>query len=84
MSAVLAFKLLRFTVCDVLNPDLQPTSGLAGDRGHTIFSPAHGDFRKLANGDMLYPLVVQLWEKLLPKMKELAKGTAGGAAGNRR
>jgi hypothetical protein len=84
VTAVNPEHLLRFTVSDVLNPDLRPTSGraddeltqsysLTGDGEHTILSTAHGDFAHIANGDRLYPLVEQLWDRLLPKIKELAE-----------
>ena len=82
--AVDPLKLLRFTVCDALNVGLRPVSGLpedeitqsyslSSDGTRTILSTVHGDFGKLANGDELYPLVGQLWEKLLPRIKELAE-----------
>jgi len=86
VTAVSPLKLLRFTVCDVFNPALRPTSGLAeheitqsyslaGDRENTILSTSHGDFGQLATGAILYPLVLQLWDRLLPKIKGLAEGT---------
>jgi len=77
-------RLLRFTVCDALNVGMRPVSGVPDDEitqsyslsdegKGTILSTSHGDFGKLANGEQLYPLVAQLWEKLLPKIKELAE-----------
>ena len=84
VTAVVPDELLRFTVCDRLNPDLQPPSGLTEDEitqsyslvadgKRTILSTAHGDFCKLTNGARLYPLVEQLWARLLPKIKELVE-----------
>ncbi len=84
VTAVDPGRLLRFTVCDVLNPDLRPTSGLADDEitqsyalaadgERTILATARGDFGKLANGARLYPLLVQLWDRLLAKIKDLAE-----------
>jgi uncharacterized protein YndB with AHSA1/START domain len=84
VTAVSPLKSLRFTVCDVLNPELRPVSGLADDEitqsfslaargGRTVLSIAHGDFGKLRDGEMLYPLVGQLWDRLLPKIKDLAQ-----------
>ncbi|MGE0132977.1 MAG: SRPBCC domain-containing protein [Blastocatellales bacterium] len=88
VTAVSPLRLLRFTVCDALNPELRPTSGLADDDitqsyslatdgARTVLSTAHGDFGKLANGDTLYPMVIQLWDRLLPKIKELAECAQG-------
>jgi len=85
VTAVIPNTLLRFTVCDVFSPDMRPTSGLAedeitqtyslaGDGNRTILSTAHGDFVMLANGEKLYPLVIKLWDRLLPRIKELAEG----------
>ena len=90
VTAVSPIKLLRFTVCDAHNPDRRPMSGLAedeitqsyslqGDRARTVLAIAHGDFGKLADGEKLYPLVVQLWDRLLPKLKELAERAEGTA-----
>jgi uncharacterized protein YndB with AHSA1/START domain len=83
--AVVPLQWLRFTVCDALNTGLRPTSGLPEDEitqsyslsgvgERTILSTIHGDFAKLPNGDKLYPLVVQLWDRLLPRIKVLAEG----------
>jgi uncharacterized protein YndB with AHSA1/START domain len=66
VTAVDPEHLLRFTVSDVFNPGLPPTSGraeddltqtyaLTGDGAQTILSTAHGDFAKIVNGDRLYP-----------------------------
>jgi len=79
-------RLLRFTVCDIFNPSLQPSSGLkadeitqsyslAADGKGTILSTAHGDFAKLPNGATLFPMVEQVWVRLLPTLKELAERT---------
>jgi uncharacterized protein YndB with AHSA1/START domain len=87
ITAVRPLALLRFTVCDVFHPEMRPISGLpedeitqsyalAGDGKRTILSIAHGDFGKLANGEKLYPLVVQLWGRLLPRIKQLAQDEA--------
>ncbi|MCC7039606.1 MAG: SRPBCC domain-containing protein [Burkholderiales bacterium] len=84
VTAVARGRLLRFTVRDVLNPELRPASGLAddditqtyslvGDAGRTVLSTAHGDFAKLVGGEQLDPFVVSLWGRLLPKVKELAE-----------
>ena len=79
-------QLLRFTVCDVFSPAMRPVSGSAVDeitqsyslvarQEHTVLHIAHGDFAKLANGEQLYPLVIQLWDRLLPRLKGLAEGS---------
>ncbi len=76
-------KLLRFTVCDV-GTELRPVSGLdedeitqtyalSGQAGRTLLSTAHGDFGKLANAEKIHPLVVALWDRLLPRLKEIAE-----------
>ena|SRR5580765_616103 len=82
--AVVPHTLLQFTVCDVFNAGFRPISGRAEDeitqsyflRGgpqRTTLTTRHGDFRNLANGEKLFPLVGQLWNRLLPQFKALAE-----------
>lgn len=77
-------KLLQYTVRDVFDPKMRPVSGLpeddvtqryslTGSGARTVLSVSHGDFSKLADGAKLRPLVVQLWNRVLPKLKELAE-----------
>jgi hypothetical protein len=46
---------------------------LTGEAGRTVLSTAHGDFAKLPSGEQLFPLVGELWDRLLPRIKELAE-----------
>jgi uncharacterized protein YndB with AHSA1/START domain len=84
VTEVVPGQLLRFTVRDVANPRLRPSSGraedeitqsyrLAGAGDRTVLSTTHGDFAKIADGETLYPLVGELWDRLLPTIKELAE-----------
>lgn len=83
--ALVPQSLLKFTVCDVFNSGYRPTSGRAEDEitqsyslkggpERTTLTTRHGDFANLANGEKLFPLVGQLWDRLLPQFKALAEG----------
>jgi uncharacterized protein YndB with AHSA1/START domain len=76
-------KLLQFTVRSV-KPELQPISGsdkdditqtyvLLEQDGNTSLSIEHGDFSMLANGEKIGPGAMTVWDKVLPKIKELAE-----------
>jgi hypothetical protein len=84
--------LLTFTVCDVLNEGYRPISrraedeitqsySLNGGPERTTLTTRHGDFRNLANGEKLFPLVGQLWDRLLPQFKALAEGSSSEIGG---
>jgi hypothetical protein len=84
VTEVVPGELLRFTVRDVANPRLRPISGraedditqsyrLAGAGGRSVLTTSHGDLAKIADGEALYPLVGELWDRLLPTIKELAE-----------
>jgi hypothetical protein len=53
--------------------EITQTYALSSDGRRTTLSTAHGDFSKLSDGEKIYPLVVPLWDRLLPKIKELAE-----------
>ena len=82
--AVIPRTTLKFTVCDVLNAGYRPISGrpedeitqsysLQGGPERTTLTTSHGDFANLTNGESLFPLVGQLWDRLLPMFKRLAE-----------
>lgn len=75
--------LLQFTV-RATNPAMQPISGLDEDDitqsyallehdGRASLSVVHGDFNKLANGEQIRPNAAAVWDKALPKIKELSE-----------
>ena len=76
-------RLLKFAV-RATNKAMQPTSGLDEDditqtyalsehEGRTTLSISHGDFSKLANGEQIRPNAAAVWDRVLPKIKELAE-----------
>jgi uncharacterized protein YndB with AHSA1/START domain len=76
-------KLLRFSVRSTQR-EMQPVSGRAEDDitqtyalaehgGRATLSTAHGDFVNLANGPQIYPHVVEGWDRILARLKELAE-----------
>jgi uncharacterized protein YndB with AHSA1/START domain len=83
VAAVEENHLLRFTV-RATRPEMQPTSGrdedditqtyaLSEHDGVTTLCISHGDFSKLANGEQIQPGAAAVWDKLLPKLKQLAE-----------
>jgi uncharacterized protein YndB with AHSA1/START domain len=77
-------KLLAFTVCST-QAEMRPTSGrdedeiaqtytLSSRGARTVLTATHGDFAQLAGGEQIFPRVVELWDRLLPKIQELAEG----------
>ena len=79
VSAVYAGKMLRFTVFDsqMPRPMTSETDGitytLVGNNGDTLLSVRQGDFGSLVNGKAYYDATVDTWNKVLPKVKELAE-----------
>jgi uncharacterized protein YndB with AHSA1/START domain len=76
-------KLLRFTVRST-EREKQPLSGRPEDDitqtyalletgGRTRLSTAHGDFSNLAGGEQIYAAVLQGWDTVLTRLKELAE-----------
>ena len=74
---------MQFTVRSV-KPELQPISGSDKDEitqtyvlleqdGNTSLSIEHGDFSMLAHGEKIRPGAMTVWDKVLPKIKELAE-----------
>jgi uncharacterized protein YndB with AHSA1/START domain len=76
-------KLLRFTVRSTEREkqplsgrpedDLTQTYALVETDGRTTLSTAHGDFSKLAGGEQIYPTVLQGWDIVLARLKDLAE-----------
>lgn len=80
VTALTPFKLLRFTVFDVRGSD-QPqvtekdgiTYQLHEEDGNTHLHVLQGDFSVMDNGEKYYLMTVKVWEKVLPKVKQLAE-----------
>jgi uncharacterized protein YndB with AHSA1/START domain len=73
-------KLLRFTVADVRSTDeYQPaaedgiTYRLWEKNGRTTLDVMQGDFAKMPDGEKYHELTAKTWERVLPKIKELAE-----------
>ena len=79
VSAVYPGKMLRFTVFDTQmpRPMTSETDGitytLVGNNGDTLLSVRQGDFGKMESGKSYYDATVDTWNKVLPKVKELAE-----------
>lgn len=72
-------KFLRFTVIDVV-AGIQPTTEedgitfeLTEKKGQTKLRLRHGDFAVMPEGQKYYEMTLEPWEKILPKVKELAE-----------
>lgn len=73
-------KLLRFTVFDVrslqkidVNEEDGITFELAEDNGMTILHILQGDFSPMEDGEFYRDASARIWDKVLPKIKELAE-----------
>jgi uncharacterized protein YndB with AHSA1/START domain len=76
-------RLLRFYVrsteremqplSDKADDGITQTYALAEQGGHTTLSIAHGDFTNLANGEQIYPAVLEGWDRLLARFKALGE-----------
>jgi uncharacterized protein YndB with AHSA1/START domain len=73
-------KLLRFTVFDVRSAERPPvteedgiTYRLSGKNGKTILQVLQGDFAVMAEGKKYRDLSAETWDRVLPKVKELAE-----------
>lgn len=73
-------KLLRFTVFDVRSPEKLPvtdedgiTFQLSEESGKTTLRILQGDFSVMTDGEKYCGLTAEIWDKVLPKVKELAE-----------
>lgn len=77
-------RFLHFTVIDVESgpsPGMDETDGITfvlNERnGVTALSVTHGDFAKDPNGERYYRATLPIWDRALPKIKELAENEEG-------
>ena len=74
-------KLLRFTVFDVRSekPSIHKEDGityqLSEKDGKTRLHILQGDFSAMSNGEKYRDMSAEVWERVLPKVKELAERT---------
>lgn len=73
-------RLLRFTVFDVRSPERPPvtdedgiTFQLSEENGKTTLRILQGDFSAMTDGEKYRDLSAEIWNKVLPKVKELAE-----------
>lgn len=73
-------RLLRFTVFDVRSPERPPvtdedgiTFQLSEENGKTTLRILQGDFSVMTAGEKYRDLSAEIWNKVLPKVKELAE-----------
>ncbi|HEX8974577.1 MAG TPA: SRPBCC domain-containing protein [Patescibacteria group bacterium] len=72
-------KFLRYTVFDVemgrmtVGEDDGITFELTENDGKTKLHVLHGDFAAMPEGQKYYDMTMDAWNKILPKMKELAE-----------
>ncbi len=72
-------KLLRFTVFDVRGekPPVTDEDGityeLTEQNGKTLLRLSQGDFSAMADGEKYRNLSAEIWDRVLPKVKELAE-----------
>jgi uncharacterized protein YndB with AHSA1/START domain len=79
VTAVDPEKLLRFTVFDTRSerPPVTDKDGityeLSSQNGKTTLTVKQGDFGKMADGEKYYNASIDVWKKVLPKVKALAE-----------
>ena len=80
VTAVQQYKLLRFTVFDVRSPERPPvteedgiTFKLFEENGKTKLHILQGDFSAMTNGEKYRDASAAIWDKVLPKVKEMAE-----------
>jgi uncharacterized protein YndB with AHSA1/START domain len=73
-------KLLRFTVFDVRSAERPPvteedgiTYRLSGKNGKTTLQVLQGDFSVMTDGEKYRDMSAEIWDRVLPKVKELAE-----------
>ena len=72
-------KFLRFTVFDVRGekPPVTEEDGityeLTEQNGKTMLRLSQGDFSVMAEGEKYHRLSAEVWDRVLPKVKELAE-----------
>jgi uncharacterized protein YndB with AHSA1/START domain len=79
VTAVEQNKLLRFTVFDVRSPERPPitdedgiTFQLSEENGKTTLRITQGDFSVMTDGEKYRDLTAEIWDTVLPKVKELS------------
>ncbi|MDR6125053.1 uncharacterized protein YndB with AHSA1/START domain [Bacillus sp. SLBN-46] len=82
ITAVESNKLLRFTVFDVRSPERPAvteedgiTFRLVEKNGKTTLHILQGDFSVMTDGEKYRDLSADIWDKVLPKVKEMAEQT---------
>ena len=79
VTAIEPEKFLRFTVFDVRGekPPVTDEDGitykLTEQNGKTLFRLSQGDFSAIAEGEKYRNLSAEIWDRVLPKVKELAE-----------
>lgn len=80
VTAVQENKLLRFTVFDVRSPERPAvtdidgiTFELAEGNGKTTLHILQGDFSVMTDGEKYRDLSAEIWDKVLPKIKQLSE-----------
>ncbi len=80
VTAVEPYRLLRFTVFDVRSPERPQvteedgiTFKLAENNGKTTLHILQGDFAAMTDGKKYRDASAEIWDKVLPKVKELAE-----------
>ena len=73
-------KFLRFTVFDIRSterPSVSEEDGityrLSEEHGKTKLSLSQGDFSVMAEGQKYHKMSAEVWDRILPKVKELAE-----------
>ncbi|HEX2622305.1 MAG TPA: SRPBCC domain-containing protein, partial [Phototrophicaceae bacterium] len=82
VTAIEPVKLLRFTVFDTSSerPPVTEKDGITFELDHqqgtTTLTVMQGDFGKMTDGEKYYRASIEVWKKVLPKIKELAEQSA--------
>ena len=80
VTAVQQYRLLRFTVFDVRSPERPPvteedgiTFKLSEENGKTMLHILQGDFSAMTDGEKYRDASADIWDKVLPRVKEMAE-----------
>ncbi|MBP3038751.1 SRPBCC domain-containing protein [Bacillaceae bacterium Marseille-Q3522] len=80
VTALTPYKLLRFTVFDVRSterPQVTDKDGityqLSEENGKTLLHVLQGDFSVMEAGEKYCRMTEKIWDKVLPKVKQLAE-----------